>query len=146
MAGSFPASASQHGRWPPLPAPRYNDFLHDPLSLCRSCRPQPNGENAISARSDLNPANGSYPFQALSQRSHGGIDVKVRATPPPPPPGPVGGRGQCPQGSRMAGQGLNGAAAGVQVRVGARAPWVGSAWSPARAATQQAALPWPPGD
>nr|KAF6467120.1 phospholipase B domain containing 2 [Rousettus aegyptiacus] len=56
---------------------RYNDFLHDPLSLCRSCRPQPNGENAISARSDLNPANGSYPFQALSQRSHGGIDVKV---------------------------------------------------------------------
>lgn len=83
VAGSFPASASQHGRWPPLPAPRYNDFLHDPLSLCRSCRPQPNGENAISARSDLNPANGSYPFQALSQRSHGGIDVKVRATPPP---------------------------------------------------------------
>ncbi|XP_006908640.1 putative phospholipase B-like 2 [Pteropus alecto] len=56
---------------------RYNDFLHDPLSLCKSCSPQPNGENAISARSDLNPANGSYPFQALSQRSHGGIDVKV---------------------------------------------------------------------
>ncbi|XP_020012515.1 putative phospholipase B-like 2 [Castor canadensis] len=56
---------------------RYNDFLHDPLSLCKTCDPQPNGENAISARSDLNPANGSYPFQALHQRSHGGIDVKV---------------------------------------------------------------------
>ncbi|XP_070256034.1 putative phospholipase B-like 2 [Myotis yumanensis] len=56
---------------------RYNDFLHDPLSLCKACRPQPNGENAISARSDLNPANGSYPFQALQQRSHGGIDAKV---------------------------------------------------------------------
>lgn len=56
---------------------RYNDFLHDPLSLCKACTPKPNGENAISARSDLNPANGSYPFQALHQRSHGGIDVKV---------------------------------------------------------------------
>ncbi|XP_004690760.1 PREDICTED: putative phospholipase B-like 2 [Condylura cristata] len=56
---------------------RYNDFLHDPLSLCKDCTPQPNGENAISARSDLNPANGSYPFQALRQRSHGGIDTKV---------------------------------------------------------------------
>ncbi|XP_062038791.1 putative phospholipase B-like 2 [Lepus europaeus] len=56
---------------------RYNDFLHDPLSRCEACIPQPNGENAISARSDLNPANGSYPFQALHQRSHGGIDVKV---------------------------------------------------------------------
>ncbi|KAF3820695.1 hypothetical protein GH733_005240 [Mirounga leonina] len=56
---------------------RYNDFLHDPLSLCKACNPQANAENAISARSDLNPANGSYPFQALHQRSHGGIDVKV---------------------------------------------------------------------
>uniref|UniRef100_A0A8C6FRD0 Phospholipase B-like n=1 Tax=Moschus moschiferus TaxID=68415 RepID=A0A8C6FRD0_MOSMO len=59
---------------------RYNDFLHDPLSLCKACTPKPNGENAISARSDLNPANGSYPFQALHQRSHGGIDVKVTST------------------------------------------------------------------
>nr|XP_027779052.1 putative phospholipase B-like 2 [Marmota flaviventris] len=56
---------------------RYNNFLHDPLSLCEACSPRPNGENAISARSDLNPANGSYPFQALHQRLHGGIDVKV---------------------------------------------------------------------
>ncbi|XP_022406439.1 putative phospholipase B-like 2 isoform X1 [Delphinapterus leucas] len=59
---------------------RYNDFLHDPLSLCKACNPKPNGENAVSARSDLNPANGSYPFQALHQRSHGGIDVKVTST------------------------------------------------------------------
>ncbi|XP_062942359.1 putative phospholipase B-like 2 [Cynocephalus volans] len=56
---------------------RYNDFLHDPLSLCEACNPHPNGENAISARSDLNPSNGSYPFHALRQRSHGGIDMKV---------------------------------------------------------------------
>ncbi|XP_007529445.1 putative phospholipase B-like 2 [Erinaceus europaeus] len=56
---------------------RYNNYLHDPLSLCQSCQPKPNAENAISARSDLNPANGSYPFQALQQRSHGGIDAKV---------------------------------------------------------------------
>lgn len=60
-----------------LSTSRYNDFLHDPLSLCKACKPQANGENAISARSDLNPSNGSYPFQALQQRSHGGIDVKV---------------------------------------------------------------------
>lgn len=62
---------------PSFPTSRYNDFLHDPLSLCKACSPQANAENAISARSDLNPANGSYPFQALHQRSHGGIDVKV---------------------------------------------------------------------
>ncbi|XP_006901078.1 PREDICTED: putative phospholipase B-like 2 [Elephantulus edwardii] len=59
---------------------RYNDFLHDPLSWCKACTPHPNAENAISARSDLNPANGSYPFQALHQRSHGGIDVKVTSS------------------------------------------------------------------
>lgn len=56
---------------------RYNDFLHDPLSLCVNCNPKPNAENAISARSDLNSPNGSYPFQALQMRSHGGIDTKV---------------------------------------------------------------------
>ncbi|XP_077016034.1 putative phospholipase B-like 2 [Tamandua tetradactyla] len=56
---------------------RYNNFLHDPLSRCQACNPQANGENAISARSDLNPSNGSYPFQAMRQRSHGGIDAKV---------------------------------------------------------------------
>ncbi|XP_053727251.1 putative phospholipase B-like 2 [Synchiropus splendidus] len=56
---------------------RYNNFKQDPLSLCETCDPQPNGENSISARSDLNPANGTYPFGALHQRSHGGTDMKL---------------------------------------------------------------------
>lgn len=55
---------------------RYNNFQHDPLSRC-NCTPPYSGENAISARSDLNPANGTYPFDALGHRAHGGIDCKV---------------------------------------------------------------------
>lgn len=51
--------------------------MEDPLSKCEGCNPPANGENAISARSDLNPANGTYPFGALEQRSHGGTDMKV---------------------------------------------------------------------
>ncbi|XP_057687528.1 putative phospholipase B-like 2 isoform X1 [Corythoichthys intestinalis] len=56
---------------------RYNNFKKDPLSRCQGCNPPENGENAISARSDLNPANGTYPFGALRQRSHGGTDMKM---------------------------------------------------------------------
>lgn len=56
---------------------RYNNFKEDPLSKCEGCNPPENGENAISARSDLNPANGTYPFGALRQRSHGGTDMKM---------------------------------------------------------------------
>ncbi|XP_037114119.1 putative phospholipase B-like 2 [Syngnathus acus] len=56
---------------------RYNNFKEDPLSRCQDCNPPKNGENAISARSDLNPANGTYPFGALGQRSHGGTDMKM---------------------------------------------------------------------
>ncbi|XP_019722492.1 putative phospholipase B-like 2 [Hippocampus comes] len=56
---------------------RYNNFKEDPLSRCQDCNPPENGENAISARSDLNPANGTYPFGALRQRSHGGTDMKM---------------------------------------------------------------------
>ncbi|XP_072352395.1 putative phospholipase B-like 2 isoform X1 [Scyliorhinus torazame] len=56
---------------------RYNNFKNDPLSECGQCNPKRNGENSISARSDLNPANGTYPFSALGQRSHGGTDMKV---------------------------------------------------------------------
>ncbi|XP_049619775.1 putative phospholipase B-like 2 [Syngnathus scovelli] len=56
---------------------RYNNFKEDPLSQCQGCNPPTNGENAISARSDLNPANGTYPFGALRQRSHGGTDMKM---------------------------------------------------------------------
>jgi len=55
---------------------RYNDFKNDPLSKC-DCSPPYNGENAISARSDLNPKNGTYPFGALGHRSHGGTDMKM---------------------------------------------------------------------
>ncbi|XP_035514856.1 putative phospholipase B-like 2 [Morone saxatilis] len=56
---------------------RYNNFKEDPLSKCEGCDPPANGENAISARSDLNPANGTYPFGALRQRPHGGTDMKL---------------------------------------------------------------------
>ncbi|XP_071369739.1 putative phospholipase B-like 2 [Centroberyx affinis] len=56
---------------------RYNNFKEDPLSRCDGCNPPGNGENAISARSDLNPANGTYPFGALRQRPHGGTDMKL---------------------------------------------------------------------
>lgn len=55
---------------------RYNDFTNDPLSKC-NCTPPYSAENAISARSDLNPASGTYPFQALGHRSHGGTDMKL---------------------------------------------------------------------
>jgi len=55
---------------------RYNDYTHDPLSQC-NCTPPYSAENAISARSDLNPIDGTYPFGALGHRSHGGIDSKV---------------------------------------------------------------------
>ncbi|CAG9789569.1 unnamed protein product [Diatraea saccharalis] len=56
---------------------RYNDFKHDPLSRCAACRPPYSACNAIAARNDLNPANGSYPFRALGHRSHGATDAKV---------------------------------------------------------------------
>lgn len=56
---------------------RYNNFKEDPLSKCEGCDPPSNGENTISARSDLNPANGTYPFGALRQRQHGGTDMKL---------------------------------------------------------------------
>ena len=46
---------------------RYNNYTMDPLSRCQ-CDPPYSGENAISARNDLNPRNGTYPFHALSHR------------------------------------------------------------------------------
>jgi len=55
---------------------RYNDYTHDPLSRC-NCTPPYSAENAISARNDLNLANGTYPFRQLGHRSHGGIDMKA---------------------------------------------------------------------
>ncbi|XP_009976043.1 PREDICTED: putative phospholipase B-like 2, partial [Tauraco erythrolophus] len=59
---------------------RSNNYLRDPLSRCRGCDPPQNAENAISARSDLNPPNGTYPFPALRQRCHGGTDMKVTSS------------------------------------------------------------------
>lgn len=55
---------------------RYNDYTRDPLSAC-NCTPPYSAENAISARSDLNPADGVYPFGALGHRSHGSTDMKL---------------------------------------------------------------------
>ena len=55
---------------------RYNDYKHDEFSKC-NCTPPYSAENGISARSDLNPANGTYPQPYLGHRRHGGTDVKV---------------------------------------------------------------------
>ena len=55
---------------------RYNDYTKDPFSAC-NCTPPYSGENGISARCDLNPKNGTYPFGALGHRSHGGTDMKL---------------------------------------------------------------------
>jgi len=56
---------------------RYNDFKNDPLSKC-NCTPNAySAENAISARSDLNVKNGTYPFAALGHRRHGATDCKA---------------------------------------------------------------------
>ena len=58
---------------------RYNNFKKDPLSKC-DCSPPYSGENAISARNDLNPKSGTYPFGALGHRSHGGTDMKLTSS------------------------------------------------------------------
>ena len=55
---------------------RYNDYEHDPLSY-QCGMPPYSAENAISARGDLNPPNGTYFIPALGHRNHGGIDNKV---------------------------------------------------------------------
>ncbi|XP_035209140.1 putative phospholipase B-like 2 isoform X2 [Stegodyphus dumicola] len=55
---------------------RYNDYKNDPLSRC-NCTPPYSAQNAISARCDLNPANGTYPYAALGHRQHGGLDMKL---------------------------------------------------------------------
>ncbi|VVC38023.1 Phospholipase B-like [Cinara cedri] len=55
---------------------RSNDFKNDPESRC-DCSPPYSAENAISARCDLNPANGSYPIPAMGHRLHGATDVKL---------------------------------------------------------------------
>lgn len=59
---------------------RYNDYKHDPLSRCELCSPPYSACNAIAARNDLNPANGTYPFKTLGHRSHGATDAKVTSS------------------------------------------------------------------
>ncbi|CAG5004577.1 unnamed protein product [Parnassius apollo] len=59
---------------------RYNDYKHDPLARCEQCSPPYSACNAIAARNDLNPANGTYPFRALGHRSHGATDAKVTSS------------------------------------------------------------------
>jgi len=58
---------------------RYNNYKEDPLSRC-NCTPPYSAENAIAARDDLNPANGTYPFGALGHRPHAGIDYKLTSS------------------------------------------------------------------
>ncbi|RWS24796.1 putative phospholipase B-like 2 [Leptotrombidium deliense] len=55
---------------------RYNNYKHDNLSRCH-CNPPYSAENAIAARSDLNPKSGTYPFGALGHRNHGATDMKL---------------------------------------------------------------------
>lgn len=58
---------------------RSNNFTRDPESRC-DCSPPYSAENAISARNDLNPENGTFPIRAMSHRSHGATDVKVTSS------------------------------------------------------------------
>ncbi len=55
---------------------RYNDYTHDPISR-QGCTGNPpySAENAIAARDDLNPANGTYVIAALGHRDHAAIDA-----------------------------------------------------------------------
>jgi hypothetical protein len=55
----------------------HNEFQTDPEAECDCLPLGASGENAIAARSDLNPINGTYPFPALGYRGHGAIDAKI---------------------------------------------------------------------
>ena len=55
---------------------RFNNYTNDPFSKC-DCSPPFSGENTIAARSDLNPIDGKYPFDALGHRDHGATDMKL---------------------------------------------------------------------
>uniref|UniRef100_A0A914UZU6 Phospholipase B-like n=1 Tax=Plectus sambesii TaxID=2011161 RepID=A0A914UZU6_9BILA len=56
---------------------RYNDYTNDPLSRCSQCNPPYSADLAISARNDLNPQNGSYPFGDLAFKDEGATDMKA---------------------------------------------------------------------
>lgn len=55
---------------------RYNDFEHDEFSKC-NCTPPYSASLAISARGDLNKADGIYPIGGWGQRNHAGTDGKL---------------------------------------------------------------------
>ena len=54
---------------------RYNDYTHDEFSRCK-CNPPYSAEAGISARGDLNPANGTYEFPGQGHVNHGALDYK----------------------------------------------------------------------
>uniref|UniRef100_A0A8R1DX35 Phospholipase B-like n=1 Tax=Caenorhabditis japonica TaxID=281687 RepID=A0A8R1DX35_CAEJA len=54
---------------------RYNDYTHDEFSKCK-CNPPYSAEAGISARGDLNPANGTYEFPGQGHVNHGALDYK----------------------------------------------------------------------
>jgi hypothetical protein len=54
---------------------RYNDYTHEPFSRC-NCTPPYTAEAAVSARGDLNPANGTYPLVGMGHVNHGALDYK----------------------------------------------------------------------
>ncbi|KAI6660986.1 hypothetical protein LOD99_13709 [Oopsacas minuta] len=56
---------------------RYNDFMNDPFSKCECTPNHASAENVIASRSDLNPANGTYPIPQEGHRLHGATDTKI---------------------------------------------------------------------
>ncbi|VDK60483.1 unnamed protein product, partial [Cylicostephanus goldi] len=54
---------------------RYNDYTKDEFSKC-NCNPPYSAEAGISARGDLNPANGTYEFPGQGHVNHGALDYK----------------------------------------------------------------------
>ncbi|CAJ0583201.1 unnamed protein product, partial [Mesorhabditis spiculigera] len=54
---------------------RYNNYQNDPFSKC-NCTPPYSAEAGISARGDLNPADGKYEFPGMGHVNHGGLDYK----------------------------------------------------------------------
>ncbi|VDM80992.1 unnamed protein product, partial [Strongylus vulgaris] len=53
----------------------YNDYTKDEFSKC-NCNPPYSAEAGISARGDLNPANGTYEFPGQGHVNHGALDYK----------------------------------------------------------------------
>ncbi|CAI4228255.1 unnamed protein product [Auanema sp. JU1783] len=54
---------------------RYNNYKEEEFSKCK-CNPPYSAEAAISARGDLNPANGTYEFPGQGHVNHGALDYK----------------------------------------------------------------------